>query len=290
MSKPHPVRPSDVAYHFVFSLVRLIEVPDFVRKHRLWRGLNEYSWVIKFLIIAALLLGLSFLSVIIDWWRSLNPEPEAYALISSVGNLFTRVFGEGYELFTAGFMKYVLLILLEVVVYHFMRRTLTVLVNKESGVSFNDFLEAQKRMIKVVFRSYVYETIATILIGIVFWIFGFVSFLEPVLVFFVQCYFLGFAIVDNYMEQFGMTIRESIDYSYQYMGVSLALGLALYLILLFPLVGTIAGPILVSVGAGLIMTQLSDLHIIGREAALGIPVEPEPAPAAEDLDEEEEIL
>lgn len=288
MSKPHPVRPSDVAYHFVYSLVRLTEVPDFVRKHRLWRGLNEYSWVIKLLIVAALLLGLSFLSVIIDWWQSLSPEPEAYALISSVGNLFTRVFGEGYELFTAGFMKYVLLILLEVIVYHFMRRTLTVLVNKESGVSFNDFLEAQKRMIKVVFRSYVYETIATILIGIVFGIFGFVSFLEPVLVFIVQCYFLGFAIVDNYMEQFGLTIRESIDYSYQYAGVSLAMGLALYIVLLFPLVGTIAGPILVSVGAGMIMTQLSDLHVVGREAALGIPVEPEPA--AEDSGQEEEII
>ena len=277
MATPYPIRPSEVLYQFVYSLFRLTEVPAFVRKHRLWEGFNQYGWVIKLLVGVAILLGITFLSIVFDWFRSLQPAQESYALISSVGGLFTRIFGEGYELFSAGFMKYVLLILLEVIVYHFMRRTLTVLVDKSCGVSFNDFLEAQKRMIKVVIRSFVYESIASVIITVVFAIFGFVSFLEPVLIFGVQCYFLGFAIIDNYMEQFGLTIRESIDYSYQYTGVSLALGLVLYILLAIPLLGAVAGPILVSVGAGIIMTQLSDLHLIGREAALGIPVEPEPA-------------
>ena len=102
--------------------------------------------------------------------------------------------------------------------------------------------------------------IVVTLLSVFFGIFGVIDFIEPVAVLAAQCYFLGFAVVDNYNEQFGLTIKESIAYSWQYLGVVLALGLFFYIMLLIPIVGTIAGPCIAAVAVCVIMFKLSDLH------------------------------
>lgn len=75
--------------------------------------------------------------------------------------------------------------------------------------------------------------------------------------FVVQCYFFGLVILDNYNEQFGLSIKESLATSKNYRGVSLALGMVLYLFMLVPLVGVVAGTVLVSVTAVIVLNKIA---------------------------------
>jgi hypothetical protein len=234
----------------------------FIRKHRLWKGaLSNYGWVFRLLILASILVSLKLMSIVINWFGKANVSDPSAAL-SSVGNLFVEIAQKGSEFMFFGGMKYVMLILLEVVIFHFCRRTLEVLSGQATEMSLNAFIKAQIRMIKVSIRSWIMESIAGILIGIALGMIGFLAFLKTPLIFAVQCYFLGFTIIDNYNEQFGMSIKESAQYSRQFIGVALATGLILYLIMIVPVAGPILGPIISSVAVTILMFKIADLDMV----------------------------
>ncbi|GJM34499.1 MAG: hypothetical protein DHS20C18_35000 [Saprospiraceae bacterium] len=249
------------------TILRFPRGVQFIRDHRLWEGFFSYGWLSRIFIVIAVLIGLKFMTIFFSWVGSVSLDSPV-AVVSNMGVLFKDFAIEGFGFLFAGGMKYVMLVLLEVLVFHFSRRTLAILINKESDTEFDAFLKAQIRMVKIAFRSWILEMIASLLIKIFFSIFGFIDFLEPALILGVQCYYLGFAILDNYFEQFDMSIKESAKYAQNYIGVALALGLVVYVLLLIPVLGTIAAPIIAAVTGSLIMYQLSDLHLLGKETEL----------------------
>ena len=233
----------------------------FIRKHKLWVGFWKYGWVAKALVVMAVLLGLKFLKTIYDWWRSTKIEDPVDA-VASVGNLFQNVAYEGYDFLFVGGMKYVMMMLLEVVIFHICRGTLEILTGKTSDLSFNAFFIAQIRMIKVAIRSYFMEVVFGIIIGIAFAIIPGFDFLKPVLKYTVHCYFLGFIVFDNYTEQFDRSIKESTLMAREYIGVCLALGLTANVLLLIPIIGAIVAPLIVAVTVTLVMYHISDVHLL----------------------------
>lgn len=236
------------------------EATFFIRDNKLWDGFWKYGWVSRMLIGLALLMGLKLWSVFFDWWNHTDASGPVQAL-ASMGTLAKNVAFEGYDFLFVGGMKYVMLVLLEVIIFHICRKTLEILSGESSELTFNTFLNAQIRMIKVVIRSYIWEMIFTVLIKIVFGIFGSLDFLQPVFIFGVQCYFLGLVIVDNYNEQFGLTIKESFEFTKQFIGVAVAIGIVMNVLLLIPVLGAIAAPVIAAVAVTLVMYSISDLHL-----------------------------
>lgn len=244
---------------FIFTLKKHRDAIDFIYKHRIWEGFWKYGWVAKLLVVVGVLIGMKFLSIIFNWFNRADTS-DPIAVISSVGSLMGQVAEEGYQFLFFGGMKYILMILLEIVVFHVCRRTTAILTGQDTEASFDAFLKAQIRMIKVVIRCYIMEMIATILLKIFFGIFGFIDFLQPAFIFGVQCYYLGFAILDNYFEQFNLSIKESVKYARDYIGVALAIGLLLQGMFSIPVAGAVAGPFISAVAVTLVMYELSDLH------------------------------
>jgi len=227
-------------------------VYPFIQKHQLWKGLFDYGWVSKFLAVIGLLAGLKFISIFHHW---IQDETTSFFSVSSVFNLVGDTLSEGYELFVMGGFKYVILILLEIVIFHFARKTLQALTGKEQEANLQAFIEAQVRMLKVVIFCFAAELAVSILLKIGFSIFS-IKWLLPVALLLVQCFFLGFAIIDNYNEIYKMTIKQSFNYTQQYMGVALAIGVVVYVLMLLPLVGTVLAPLLGAVVATMTMHQL----------------------------------
>ena len=250
---------------FRYTLFKMVAARRFIQEHRLWEGFWKYGWVSRFLVVVALLIGLKFLSIAINWFQNFSAGNPGQAF-QSMGMLAEQFFTEGFGFLFSGGMKYAMLILLEVLVFHFSRRTVYILTGKDTDATFHEFVDAQVRMIKVGIYAWVMELIFTILFKVFFGIFGFIDFLQPACVFAIQCYFLGFAILDNYHEQFELTIKESSRYALNYVGVAAAAGLVAYLMMLVPVAGVIAAPILTSVAVTIVMYELSDLHILGKEA------------------------
>lgn len=255
---------------FGFSLAIIPRTVAFIREQKLWKGVLSYGWVARIFIALAILGGLKFLSIFINWVQRLFEADSAGTAIASMGIMAKDMAVGSYELLFSTSSKYIMLVLLEVLVFHFARRTLEILTGNKAKAEWKDFVDAQIRMIKVAFRSWILELIVVTMLSVFFGIFGFIDFLKPVLVLAVQSYFLGFAVVDNYNEQFGLTIKESVAYSWQYLGVVMALGLFFYMMLLIPILGTIAGPCIAAVAVCIIMYKLSDLHTMKNKPAVDL--------------------
>ena len=227
---------------FRLTVRNYFDVISFGKEHKIWNGMMAYKWLGKLLLIAAIILSLQLFSSCLNWWEK-TTSADAMSLVA-IGGLMGNIFKEGYDLFVIGGLKYVVLILAEVVIFHFARRTFEIVTGDSVDSSFRAFVKAQKRMIGVAIYSFVMESILSILAGIGIGILGF-SIMKPFIIFLIQCFFLGFAIVDNYNEIFDMTIKQSFRYTRRYAGVALAIGLPVYIVMLMPLLGTIAGPVLV---------------------------------------------
>jgi len=238
---------------FFQALMEYWESFYFIRTHRLWKGFLNYGWLIWILLIGGLLVGYKFLKVFLGWFDRIRGG-ESENLFNSASMLFNSVAEEGYELFFMGGMKYIILILMEVLVFHVSRRTLEVLTGEAQDVRFNTFIQAQIRMIKVVIRSWIKEFIAMLLIGAITGILD-VDFVKAPLVFLIQCYYLGFAVMDNYNERYELTIKESIKRIEPHAGAAVGIGLIFYVFLLIPLVGAIVAPVLAAVAATLLMHE-----------------------------------
>ncbi|MEM8908085.1 MAG: hypothetical protein AAGD05_09595, partial [Bacteroidota bacterium] len=224
-------------------------------KHRLWIGFWEYGWASRFLLLLGLIVGLKFMDVFQDWWNHADMH-NPLAFTSSMGSLIKDVTLEGYNLFYLVGLKYFILILMEIVIFHFARKTLEIIRSTQVDASFKTFVRAEIRMIKVVLISFVLETILTFIVGLAMQIGG-IEYLKFIPVFLIQCYFLGFVVIDNYNEIFGMSIRESERYTRDFMGLAVALGLITYVILLVPILGAAIAPLLAGVTATLAMNELT---------------------------------
>lgn len=248
-------------HEFFYTLLAFPRAWRFMRNHRLWEGLREYGWVARSLVIIGVLGAGYVIFEAVDWFGSHADAP--FSAMMSNESLFLQWFTELTESFSEGMLNWVTLILLEVVIYHFMRRTLQIILKKniENAHTFRPFLDAQVRMIYVSIIAVTLETVILfvgdmITEGIVFWAFSM----------FIRSTMLGYVIADNYNEQFGLSIDQSRrNLSRGYIGICFGLGLPLLLMLKIPLFGTILGPLLTSVTAAIVLREKSDLHIIGYQ-------------------------
>ncbi len=257
--------------HLQLTLRKHVEAYSFIRKHKIWKGFWEYGWVAKILMVLAILAGLKFLQIYFQWLSDAY-DSDPITAIGSMGGMMWEAVTEEYNFFFAGGMKYMIVIFMEIVIYHASRRTVKLLTGQDEEATFKNFMKAQVRMIKVSFQSYIMEIILTTLIGVAlsFSIFSFMGFMKPVLIFAVQCFFLGFAVMDNYSEQFNMSIKESLKLSKEYLGIAIGTGLVLQIFFAIPAVGPLVGPFLSAVAVCLAMYAITDLHL-------------RPAPETEDL-------
>lgn len=250
---------------FLYAVYTIPEAAILTRRKRLWEGFWRYGWVSRLLIILAIIAGVKFFDLLFDWFGQVDTSNPA-SVASSVGSFFTDVAAEELEFLFSGGLKYAMLALMEILIFHITRRTYQILSGKDSDASFKAFLRAQVRMLKVTLRSYVLEMIIVALINAAISMMNFLSPLGWIAIVGVQAYYMGFTIIDNYFEQFHMTIRESIRESRRYLGIVLALGLILQLFFIIPVLGTIVGPLLATVAATMIMFELGEAH---KRAALG---------------------
>ena len=252
--------------HFQFAFRKHVEGVRFAIKHRIWEGFFSYGWLSRIMIFLAIILGLQFITTFFQWLNRQDAADPVTAL-SSVGTLFLEIW-DGFGFLFAGGIKYVFIVLAEIIIFHVSRKALQIVTGVPSDSSWSAFVSAQKRMITVAFRSWILELILTALIGIAFGILPFFGLAETVLVFAVQCYFLGFTIMDNYFEQFHLPVKESEALARQYAGVALATGLVLQALMIIPVIGSLAGPALAAVAVTLTLYKLTDLHHRREEPTL----------------------
>jgi len=238
----------------------LTETYDFIKKHKLWRGFLKNRWILVLTVVVSILFSIIIFSRLLDPTFISDALAEDGASVQKSG--FGLLLLEGDKIFFSGGIKYLLLIVLEVLMFHVAVRTLSILRNQEINLDAKDFLRAEIRMVKVVIRSFILGLIPLVILKILFGIIGLSDFTN-IPMFFVYSYYLGFAFFDNYNEQFGLTIKESAALTKENMGAAVMLGIAAHVILIVPIVGAIIMPIFCAVAATLYGHKDND-YIVGR--------------------------
>ncbi|MCR9289497.1 MAG: hypothetical protein NXI23_19155 [Bacteroidetes bacterium] len=223
---------------FLLALVSWEQSWHFVKEHQPWKGLKEYGWITKIVVVGAIIFGFQFFVSLFSWVTNLGTSQQALGLTSTVSSFYQDVAVENFKWIFSGGSKYLILILLEVLVFHFTRFTLAYLTGEKSDSTFDAFVKAEIRMIKVAIRCWVLETIIIAIMGVGLGIFG-MGGLKEFFGFFVQCYFLGYAMIDNYFECYGATIKESSLKILEVAGATIGIGIVAYGLMYVPLVGVV---------------------------------------------------
>lgn len=243
----NPYSPSIVFKHFVLSVMKHTSSFDFIKKNKIFRGFTEYGWTVRVLILLAVVFSFEVFFAGIPSLKSMNESGMAMSSVSDLVDINKSLF---YD--SGG--KYLMLVLLEILIFHCSVKTLNILKGVKKVPVFKDFLAAEKRMIMVVFRSMVLEFITIIISNVILGVLG-LTILKPIFKFFIQAYFTGFAFMDNYNEQFGITIKESAALIRRYSGVALGVGAVAFILFKIPLIGAIVAPILGAVTATILMYE-----------------------------------
>ncbi len=238
----------------------------FFKTYRLWEGDWDFKWVSRIMMLVAAVVGLKMLGTFASWWSHAH-FGSVSETVSQMGVLVGNVFESGYSLVYASGLKYVMFMLLYVATAHFTNQTMTILSGRPAEVvTFNTMLADQKRAIKVYIRCWILELIiSSVLISVFFGIFSSIAFLQTPVIFLVSCYFVGFAVVDSYNVMFDLSVRESMRYTRNYIGIALATGLVAQVLMAIPLIGPVLMPVVSGIATTIAMYELADLHLLDRE-------------------------
>jgi len=229
---------AEESYKFKDALFLHDDAFRFIKHHKIWKGFMSYGWASKALLIIGILFSLTFFSIIVDWIEHIFSEGG-----NIVANTSTMLMDMKELVFLEGGIKYLILIAVEILIFHCSVTTINILNGQKRTPSFQDFVAAEKRMIQVAIRSFILETIAAVIIGIILNIFGLKFFLF-IPMFFIHAYFIGFAFFDNYNEQYGFDLKESTSLVNKQLGAVLAVGMIAVLLFKLPIIGAIAAPVL----------------------------------------------
>jgi len=240
--------------HFVTALQKQYEAVGFFQKHELWKGIFRYGWLSKALLIFAIVLGIRYFLVLFDWINNVTDSGLNVDTMMILGSSSFDFWRENFGWLFSDKKEYVILVLTEVITFHVVRSTIAILTHKKQNKSFDAFFKAQMRMIGVAAFSWLIELLGGIFSGIAFKLLP-LDFLEESLLFLLQCFLLGFALIDNYNEQYEMKIQESAKRTLPIAGAAIALGLVFYLFLYIPVLGALIAPAIGGVAAALLMLE-----------------------------------
>jgi hypothetical protein len=255
---------------FLYTLHSIPEAWRFFRTNRLWEGFWKYSWVAKLLLLAGVLASLQLLGNIMQFFSRIDTS-NAMSLVNTAAASAGEFVKAQYKFFVDGGARYIILVLLEILVYHVCHRTVDLLMkDRVHKPTLHDFLRAQIRMMVVAVVYMVLEGLVNIPISIFFKILSPLEPLEGVVKYLVHCLFLGMMVMDNYNEIFGLKIKESLRVSQRFPGVALGLGLVLRLCFYLPGLGPVIGSLITGVAASIILHENTDLHLLtSREEMAG---------------------
>lgn len=247
------------AEQFRYTVASFPSTARFIIRERVWEGFWKYGWFSRILTFAAVIIGLNMIGNLFSFFSDLTSGSYQLSL-SGAGSFAQGLYENSIGFLTGSGSRFLMLVLLEVIIFHASRQTLRIIAGKESKSSFKDFLNAQFRMLLVSGYAWLMTLVLAIPVKIFFGIFEFLTFLKSPVLFLLEAFFLGFTIVDNYQEQYGLSIKESINYATEHLGINLAIGIVVRVLFWVPVAGPVFAPLLAAVAATIVMYEETSLH------------------------------
>jgi CysZ protein len=218
----------------------------FIIKHRLW----------KWIFIPGLLYTLLFCAGIYFFWTSSTAAIEWMFIKTGVRNWmdkwnerwirFLFIFGRimlhlVFLMFYFSLFKYLFLILGSPLFAYLSEKTEAIIEGKDFPFSFTQLIKDIARGIRIALRNMLWQTLYMVCIFIVAFI-PLVGWVTPLISLVVECYYLGFSMLDYSCERHKLSTTQSIGFIGKHKGLAIGNGLVFYLMHLLPVVGWILAP------------------------------------------------
>jgi len=238
----------------------------FIVRHRLW----------KWILIPGLIYTILFIIGIYLFWISSNSAIEFVLLKTGAKNWLDRmqdswlnwlfiigmvIFRLVLLLFYFSLFKYLFLIIGSPLFAYLSEKTESIIEEKEFPFSFTQLIKDIGRATRIALRNMLWQTVYIVTIVILSFIplFGWIA---PLVSLFVECYYLGFSMLDYSSERNKMSASQSIEFISHHKGLAIGNGMVFYIMHLVPIVGWIFAPSYAVIAATLSLFHAKKSHVI----------------------------
>ena len=144
-------------------------------------------------------------------------------------------------LFYFSLFKYLFLIIGSPLFAYLSEKTEAIMEGRDFPVSFVQLLKDIARGIKLALRNTLWQTIYTLSILILSFI-PFAGWFTPLIALIIECYFLGFAMLDYSCERNKLSPAQSIEFIGKHKGLAIGNGIVFYLMHMIIFVGWVFAP------------------------------------------------
>ena len=230
----------------ITSIQAYLHTHRFIIKHRLWKWIFVPGLIYAILFFLGMYLflrssnsAIEFLLLktgVKEWMQHLQNSWLSFLLIFS--QVILRLV---LILFYFSFFKYLFLIIGSPLFAYLSEKTEAIIEGKEFPFSFKQLRKDIFRGVRLAFRNMLWQTVYNIAILILAFI-PVVGWITPLLALIVECYYLGFSMLDYSFERKRLSPSQSIIFISHHKGLAIGNGLIFYLMHLVLGIGWILAP------------------------------------------------
>ncbi|MGG9971363.1 EI24 domain-containing protein [Ferruginibacter sp. SUN002] len=230
----------------IIAIQSYLQAHRFIVKHRLW----------KWILIPGILYAILFCVGMYFFWQS-SGEAIDYLLSATGAKKWMITMGESWLKFLFIFgqiilqlillllyfslFKYLFLIIGSPLFAYLSEKTEAIIEGKDFPFSFRQLLKDIIRGVRLALRNALWQTVYTVSILILSFI-PLIGWFTPLIALLVECYYLGFAMLDYSCERNKLSTSQSIAFIGKHKGLAIGNGIVFYLMHLILFVGWILAP------------------------------------------------
>ena len=230
----------------IIAIQSYLEAHRFIVKHRLWKWILIPGFLYSILFCAGIYLFWISSGQAIDSLFSIIGLKKWMYTIEGSWLKFLFIFGQVILqlvllLFYFSLFKFLFLIIGSPLFAYLSEKTEAIMEGRDFPFSFAQLLKDISRGIKLALRNALWQTVYTLSILILSFI-PFVGWFTPLIALIIECYYLGFAMLDYSCERNKLSTSQSIEFIGKHKGLAVGNGIVFYLMHAIIIAGWILAP------------------------------------------------
>ncbi len=230
----------------IIAIQAYFQTHRFIIKHRLWKWLFIPGLIYAVLFFVGIILFLKSSNYAIDFILIKTGATEWIQKMQSSWLSWLVIFGQiilylVLLMFYFSLFKYLFLIIGSPLFSYLSEKTEAIMEGKDFPFSFSQLLKDIVRGIKIALRNMLWQTVYAVSIFILAFI-PVVGWITPLIALMVECYYLGFSMLDYSSERHKLSTSQSIAFIGRHRGLAIGNGMVFYLMHLIPVLGWMFAP------------------------------------------------
>lgn len=230
----------------IIALQAYYQTHRFIIKHKLWKWILIPGLIYAILFCAGIYLFVVSSSSAIDFMLQRSGVGEWMEKMQNSWLSFLLIFGQVILnivllLFYFSLFKFIFLILGSPLFAYLSEKTESIIEGKEYPFNFQQLMKDIVRGIRLALRNLLWQTVYTVSILILSFI-PVVGWITPLLALLIECYYLGFSMLDYSCERNKLSTSQSISFIGRHKGLAIGNGMVFYMMHFIPILGWLFAP------------------------------------------------